>query len=89
MDHIVGRYLCDGTRDISKNLGEQFEIEVHVNRLARIGVADALQNERETATIEVRIETGIAIERANYSLSGYSRATSALAGNGFVMAGFL
>jgi hypothetical protein len=65
MYYIVGRNLCHCTRHIAKDLGKQFKVEVHVYRLTCFGVADTFQHERETTAIEVRIETGIAIERAN------------------------
>jgi hypothetical protein len=64
--------LCrDGSnrgRKVAKDFREQFVVDVHMDRLPSVNIADPLEHERNAGRVEVGIETCRSLERTNIEL---------------------
>jgi hypothetical protein len=73
LDHGVRRPLSadtDGGRKVAKDFREQFVIDMHMDGLPSVDIADPLEHGGNASRVEVGFETRESLERTNVELVG-------------------
>ena len=56
MHDVILRDAADGRGELAQNIGEQAEVDVHVNGFMHVFSARPFENQRDTGRIEMRLK---------------------------------